>query len=117
MSFESKMKKKGNDTISQFAKNPYYTGPKKQPFPLWAKISIPSVSVALTSLAVVLAISVASSSGTEIGLWERHALNYPQTPVNSAYIASEDSYRNGVADFSSRILAAASADHAQLQIS
>ena len=60
MSFEKKMKKRGNDKLNQFAKNPYHqepvveTKPQKS-FPLWGKILIPTAAVAT---ALVLFVSV-----------------------------------------------------------
>ena len=58
MSFEKKMKKRGNDKLNQFAKNPYHQEnkpesiPVRKRFPLWATIAIPSVAVA--TLMIVL---------------------------------------------------------------
>ena len=53
MSFEKKMKKRGNDKLNQFAKNPYHqepvieTKPIKRGMPLWSKILIPTSSIAV----------------------------------------------------------------------
>lgn len=54
MSFEKKMKKRGNQKLDQFAKNPYHK-PKVTTFPTWAKVFIPSFAVAA---GVVLFITV-----------------------------------------------------------
>ena len=54
MNFEKRMKKHIDDTLDQTVPNPY---PKKRAFPTWAKIVIPTASVALTAsiaLAVIL---------------------------------------------------------------
>ena len=59
MSFEKKMKKRGNQKLDAFAKNPYHqetptvVEPKPKPFPTWAKVMIPTFAVA-TCLVVLL---------------------------------------------------------------
>ena len=63
MSFEKKMKKRGNDKLNQFAKNPYHqepvvaeTKPQKS-FPLWGKILIPTAAFA-TALVLFVSIGI-----------------------------------------------------------
>ena len=52
MSFEKKMKKRGNQKLDAFAKNPYHqetpkvVESKPKPFPTWAKVMIPTFAVA-----------------------------------------------------------------------
>ena len=52
MSFEKKMKKRGNDKLNQFAKNPYHqepimeSKPVRRGMPLWSKILIPVGAIA-----------------------------------------------------------------------
>ena len=52
MSFEKKMKKRGNQKLDAFAKNPYHqetpkvVEPKRKSFPTWAKVMIPTFAVA-----------------------------------------------------------------------
>ena len=53
MSFEKKMKKRGNQKLDAFAKNPYHqepimeTKPARRGMPLWSKILIPVGAVAM----------------------------------------------------------------------
>ena len=63
MSFEKKMKKRGNDKLNQFAKNPYHKEeapvvekPKKS-FPTWGKILIPTAAVA-TALVLFVTVGI-----------------------------------------------------------
>lgn len=63
MSFEKKMKKRGNEKLNQFAKNPYHqelavveAKPQKG-FPLWGKILIPTAVMA-TALVVFVAVGI-----------------------------------------------------------
>ena len=63
MSFEKKMKKRGNDKLNQFAKNPYHQEPvvveakSQKSFPLWGKILIPTAVMA-TALVVFVAVGI-----------------------------------------------------------
>ena len=54
MSFEKKMKKRANQKLNAFAKNPYHKEPKHHRLPLWNRILIP-----VASAAAVLVIGVA----------------------------------------------------------
>ena len=65
MSFEKKMKKRGNQKLNAFAKNPYHQEEKVKPFPAWGKILIPSL-VAACSAVIIVAVGIVpliSSSG------------------------------------------------------
>ena len=52
MSFESKMKKRGNKNLNKFAKNPYHT-PWYNRIPLWVKVTVPSFAVVTAAILVV----------------------------------------------------------------
>ena len=67
MSFEKKMKKRGNDKLNQFAKNPYHQeivavepSPKAKHFPVWAAALIPSIAIAC---AIIIVVPVMMSMG------------------------------------------------------
>ena len=71
MSFEKKMKKRGNDKLNQFAKNPYHQeivtvepSPKAKRFPVWAAALIPSIAIACAIIIVVpMMISMGGAKG------------------------------------------------------
>lgn len=53
MSFESKMKNRGNKNLDKFAKNPYHVSWIKR-VPLWSKVAVPATLVATSAALVVV---------------------------------------------------------------
>lgn len=108
MSFKKRMKEYGNNLISQRVKNPYYTGAnaKKNIFPLWAIITIPSTFVTLSIIVTIVLVNSFGKNQKNYSnktLLERRALNKPQKPVNSDFIYLSYDYIDSINTFSSQL--------------
>ena len=80
MSFESKMKNRGNKNLNKFAKNPYHVSWIKR-LPLWSKIAVPATLVAAcSSLVVVIALPKTRSNKSVIQDSVPLASNINSTP-------------------------------------
>ncbi len=99
MSFEKKMKKRGNQKLNAFAKNPYHQEEKVKSFPAWGKILIPSL-VAASCAVIIVAVGIVpliSSSGKNTAHLQDGSFNkggYPaeaasQNLDNSAYAPAQ----------------------------
>ena len=99
MSFKKKMRIVGNQTISQYADNPYLVNKEnnKKRIPLWAKISIPS---SLVAIGAVFAIVIANSLGTGNNPGIKQ-VNHPNKIFNSEHNELSPSYVQSVRDFAS----------------
>lgn len=53
MSFEKKMKKRGNKNLNKYAKNPYHV-PWYNKIPIWVKVAVPATAVFVATLTVTL---------------------------------------------------------------
>ena len=97
MSFKKKMRIVGNQTISQYADNPYLINKEnnKKRIPLWAKISIPS---SLVAIGAVFAIVIANSLGTGNNLGFKQ-VNHPNKIFNSEHNELNPSYVQSIKDF------------------
>ena len=97
MSFKKKMRIFGNETISQYTENPYLVEKEsgKKKIPLWAKISIPSAAVAISS---VIAILVANSLGGYSPTIR--FLNNPKKEFNTKHNVLSEEYLNSINQFS-----------------
>lgn len=97
MSFKKKMRIVGNQTISQYADNPYLIDKEnnKKRIPLWAKISIPS---SLVAIGAVFAIVIANSLGTGNNSGFKQ-VNHPNKVFNSEHNELNPSYVQSVRDF------------------
>ena len=80
MSFEKKMKKRGNQKLDQFAKNPYHQEVKPKSFPIWGKVLIPTlaVSASLVVLFTVLVVpNMAAKGGANMMDGSQGGYDYP----------------------------------------
>ena len=99
MSFKKKMRIVGNQTISQYADNPYLINKEnnKKRIPLWAKISIPS---SLVAIGAVAAIVLANSLGNKIDISPKR-INQSNKVFNSGRINPNQDFVQSIKSFSS----------------
>ena len=83
MSFESKMKKRGNKKLNQFAKNPYRK-PWYNRIPLWSKIAVPASLMALASAFAVIMILPKVSNGSTKAYLHDGDMYSTQNAINSS---------------------------------
>ena len=100
MTFKNKMKKFGNQMISQYAKNPYkpINEVKNTKVPLWLKISLPT-SVAAVALVVTLV--TINALGPRQTIMEVYALNNPNKIYNTTKQPLDEKYVKSVNQFAS----------------
>lgn len=96
MSFKSKIKRKGNELISQYSSNPYYVNKvEKKRIPLWAKISLPSSLIVVGAIAAIV---ITNSLGSKYDMSTRQ-INNPNKIYNSAHNELDPSYIKSVKEF------------------
>ena len=97
MSFEKKMKKRGNQKLDAFAKNPYHqetpevVTSKPKSFPTWAKVMIPTFAVATCLAVFMVPMIMMGAAGKNSAMKPNGGENYNPADVDgSHYNGSSD---------------------------
>ena len=94
MNFEKRMKKRGNQKLDKFAKNPYRV-PWFKRIPTWAKVAIPSVMTATAAICVVMIVMPYMSARGKA--YSAHLIDngdrYQNSDVDTAYAPGQDGSR------------------------